>query len=133
MKEEKDVSQLFRDIRPENIITADQIHKRGDIIVIEIPNSVYSRVKEIPSYELQTWVDVYQKALYYCKDTDSFYSFQLDWCLPSHCNLEKAFKYFSKDVYGPDERIKRIRQVRDVLNKCRDEKRIEECAKILGC
>ena len=32
-----------------------------------------------------------------------------------------------------DELIKkRIRQVRDTLNKCRDEKRIEKCAEILG-
>ncbi|MBU0978191.1 MAG: hypothetical protein KKD18_07260 [Nanoarchaeota archaeon] len=133
MKEEKDARQYFRDIRPENIITADQIHERGDIVVIEIPNSVFSRVKEIPLCELKTWEDVKNRSLYYCKDTDVFYSFQCDWCLPSGYNLKTAFKYFSKDVYGPDERIKRIRQVRDALNKCRDEKRIEECAKILGC
>ena len=132
MKKEKDLQQIFRDIRPENIITANQIHEKEDIVVIEIPDSVFSRVKEIPTYQLKTWQDIYEKVLYYCKDTDTFYSFQLDWCLPSSYNLETAFRYFSKDIYNLDEKKKRIRQVRDALNKCQDEKRIEKCAEILG-
>jgi hypothetical protein len=34
--------------------------------------------------------------------------------------------------YKHTDRKKRIRQVRDALNKCRDLERIEKCAEILG-
>ena len=136
------LATTFRDYKPENVISLKDIYIKDDIIVFYTNKGNWSGtfVRIIPfnnpviseSFGTKKIVDHnFGEATFYCPENDTFYKYK-DACITPAYDLEKAFEYFSKGIYLNDEHIKRIRQVRDALNKCKNADLIEQIGKLLN-